>query len=291
MEPFFMHPELQYRLDRLDQMLGRSGKNRPLAAQELRRVLGLLYEQFARAGRGSKTLDESFHMLVRRAERARTIDETREVIRDARQFALAVSSFHQTRAMEQRLHQLEGRLQDTAQAAAADGAPIDDNVVTLESLQAKRVLFAIMPFADEFTDVWTGGIKRAASGTGLTPIRIDMITKTSEITDDIVKVIRMSEVVVVDVTRNNPNVMFEFGFALALKKAHVVISQSTEYLTFDIKNLRSLIYQNSWQGVELLHKDLQAYIRGANAGVSKRTKSHRRVKAKGKSAPAPAQKS
>ena len=63
------------------------------------------------------------------------------------------------------------------------------------------------------------------------------------------------------------------------------------YITEMLKNLRSLIYQNSWQGVELLHKDLQAYIRGANAGVSKRTKSHRRVKAKGKSAPAPAQKS
>jgi hypothetical protein len=188
--------------------------------------------------------------------------------------------------MERRLHELEGRLKTTAQTAAADGALLDNDVVTLESLESKRVLFAIMPFADEFADVWSGGIKRAASGTGLTPLRIDMITKTSEITDDIVKVIRMAEVVVVDVTRNNANVMFEFGFALALKKPYVVISQSTEYLTFDIKNFRSVIYQNSWQGIESLHKDLHSYIRGAN---SKSKKGNARKRRKTKKSPVSSQ--
>jgi hypothetical protein len=284
MEPYLLHPELHYRLDRLEQLLGRGGK-RPAATSEVRRVLSLLYEHFRRSGRGTKGLNESFHMLARRAERARSGDELRDVVRDARQFALAVSSFSQTQAMEERLHELEGRLQGSAQAAAADSVLLDDDdVVTLESLESKRVLFAIMPFADEFTDVWAGGVKRAASGTGLTPVRIDMITKTSEITDDIVRVIRMAEVVVVDVTRNNPNVMFEFGFALAIKKAHVVISQSTEYLTFDIKNLRSVIHQNSWQGIESLHKDLQSFIRGAGSTVSKGKKKRKSKTAKGSTA-------
>jgi hypothetical protein len=90
-----------------------------------------------------------------------------------------------------------------------------------------------------------------------------MITQSSEVTDDIVEVIKSSEIVVIDVSGNNPNVMFEFGFALAFKKKLVVISQSTDYLTFDIKNLRTLIYRNTWQGIENLHKDLQPFIKGA----------------------------
>jgi len=94
------------------------------------------------------------------------------------------------------------------------------------------------------------------------PVRIDMITKSSEVTDDIVSVIEMAEVVVVDVTRNNPNVMFEFGFALAKSKPHIVISQSTEFLTFDIKNVRTVIYRNCWKGIEDLHKELQKFIKG-----------------------------
>jgi hypothetical protein len=190
---------------------------------------------------------------------------------------LAMSSYEKTQAMEVRLHELEGQVQSAAAAAAEDGAPDDSDVVTTESLQKKKVLFAVMPFADEFTDVWLGGIKRAATGTGLTPIRIDMITKTSEVTDDIVKVIRMSEVVVVDVTGNNANVMFEFGFALALRKPHVVISQSTDYLTFDIKNLRTLIYRNTWQGLENLHRELQTYIRGAGPTKRKGATKKRKV--------------
>lgn len=290
MKPYVIHPELQYRLDRLERSVARGGRIRPIAVHEVRHVLRRLFEELSESGAVSRDLHESFSLLARRAETVRGSDELREVIRDARQFGLAVASYSQTRAMEQRLHELEGRLQDTAKVAAEDGHPLEDAVVTLDSLDAKRVLFAIMPFAEEFSDVWQGGIKRAASGTGLTPIRIDMITKTSEITDDIVKAIRLAEVVVVDVTRNNPNVMFEFGFALALKKPHVVISQSTEYLTFDIKNLRSLIYQNSWQGIESLHKDLQSYIRGAGSTARRPRKRHRSKEATG-GRPAPTSRS
>jgi len=86
--------------------------------------------------------------------------------------------------------------------------------------------------------------------------------------DDIVAAIELAEVIVVDVTGNNPNVMFEFGFALAKGKPHAVISQSTEFLTFDIKNLRTLIYKNSWQGIERLYKDLQGFIKSAVAKPS-----------------------
>lgn len=252
---------------------------------ELQHLLALAHhELFDRGGLGlhaDKRAHESFHMLMRRAHTAQSTEHIRELMRDTRQFLLTLSSAAQTSAMEARLHELEGQLKVIAEAAAEETGFAESEVVTLESLAEKKVLFAIMPFADGFADVWAGGIKRAAAGTSLTPIRIDMITKTSDITDDIVKVIRLADAVVVDVTGNNPNVMFEFGFALALRKPHVVISQSTDYLTFDIKNLRTLIYRNSWQGIETLHRELQAYIRGAKVPKPRKTKKRRARAASG----------
>ncbi|MDO9391374.1 MAG: hypothetical protein Q7U71_06335 [bacterium] len=207
-------------------------------------------------------MNDSLHLLRRRMDRARTPEEFRNLVRDFRQYLFAASSFTQAQEMEERLHELESQMKTVAEGAASDIPMTGEDVITLESLKKKKVLFTVMPFHEDFQDVWTGGIQRAATGTGLTSIRIDMINKSSEVTDDIVSAIRIAEIVVVDVTRNNPNVMFEFGFALALKKPHIVISQSTEYLTFDIKNVRTVIYQNTWRGIEDLHKELQKFIKG-----------------------------
>ena len=52
--------------------------------------------------------------------------------------------------------------------------------------QGKEHSVPIMPYSEEFHDVWKGGIKRAAASTGLEPIRIHMINQSSEVTDDIV---------------------------------------------------------------------------------------------------------
>jgi hypothetical protein len=48
-------------------------------------------------------------------------------------------------------------------------------------------------------------------------------------------------------------------------------------LTFDIKGLRTLIYRNSWRGIEELHKDLQKYIKGT---VPARKRSSKKPKIK-----------
>lgn len=258
-------PEFEMYLSRLEHLLSTSGRAKAPALKEGRMMLRHLLADLMHGSKMTRALGpemhESLYMLMRRAEKANTSDAVREVARDFRQYMMAATSFSRAKEMEDRLRELEGQMKSAAEGAAADGMGQDD-VVTLDSLRDKKVLFAIMPFHDDFRDVWAGGIKRAAAGTGVTPIRIDMITASTEITDDIVAAIELAEIVVVDVTQNNPNVMFEFGFALAKQKAHVVISQSTEFLTFDIKNVRTIIYKNSWQGIEGLHKDLQSFIKG-----------------------------
>ena|SRR5437763_819322 len=255
-------PEIEEYISRAERFLAQTGRAKASGLKQGRlMVRHALFDFRRRAYRISPEMQRSLYALMERAGNARTAEELRDVIRDFRQSAYAISSLSQARQLEGRLRELEDQIKVAAEDVAVDGLP-EDEVVTLDSLKSKRVLFAIMPFHQDFEDIWLGGVKRAAVGTGLTPIRIDMITASSAITDDIVAAIKMAEVVVVDVTGNNPNVMFEFGFALAKTKPHAVISQSTEFLTFDIKNVRTIIYKNSWQGIESLHKDLQTFIKG-----------------------------
>jgi len=273
MEDFFL-ADMERRLDYLERALDRPGRVK-FATREIERFLMHLHRRFAeRPGRSrlDPVMHRSLHNLMSRAHKTRSAEDARDLMRDIRQFQLALSSMNRTWDVESRLRELEEQAKAAPEVLNAPDADAEAEPVTVDSLKNKKLLFAIMPFAQEFSDIWIGGIKRAASGTGLTAVRIDMLTQSSEITDDIVKAIRMAEVVVIDVTGNNANVMFEFGFTLALNKKLVVISQSTEYLTFDIKNLRTLIYRNTWQGIENLHKDLQPFIKGALGKGSQKSK-------------------
>jgi hypothetical protein len=262
----FMDPEYDMMLNHLEQLLSRPGRAKAGAVQESKHMLMRMSEELVHGRMPMDHLGPDYrhqiHMLRRRLETAHTSDEMRDLLRDFRQYAFLASSAMDVSDMRERIHELEGQIKTISEPPSTAAADSDEKVVTLEKLKDKRVLFTIMPFHEDFHDVWVGGIQRAATGTGLTPVRIDMITKSSEVTDDIVSAIEMAEIVIVDVTRNNPNVMFEFGFALAKGKPQVVISQSTDFLIFDIRNVRTLIYRNSWNGIEDLHKELQKFIKG-----------------------------
>ena len=120
-----------------------------------------------------------------------------------------------------------------------------------------------MPLAAEFTDVWKGGIERAAQTEGFKPIRVDMINRSTNITDDIVASIDKCRLAIVDVTKNNPNVMFELGYAIAKEKKNIIISQSADFLPFDIRNIRTIVYSNTWSGIEELKGRIQEFLKEA----------------------------
>lgn len=141
-----------------------------------------------------------------------------------------------------------------------------------DAVSDANAVFVIMPFRQEFNDVWTGGIKRACEELGLNPIRVDMINRSTNITDDIVGSINSCHIAIADVTDNNPNVMFELGYAIAKSKPNIIISQSSDYLPFDIRHLRTIVYANSWSGIEDLKVKLMEFLKEApkNASSSKK---------------------
>lgn len=106
----------------------------------------------------------------------------------------------------------------------------------------------MMPFRKEFSSVHDG-IKQACLAAGFRCIRVDNIWEESTVIQDIFNLIFRANVVVVDFTSKNPNVMYETGIAHTLGKIVIPISQSMEDVPFDIAHHRVLKYLPNSEGV------------------------------------------
>jgi hypothetical protein len=105
--------------------------------------------------------------------------------------------------------------------------------------------FVIMPFSEPFDDVYDTikmAVTTSVAGETLTCCRLDEIRGAGRITDDLVSTIQHCDICVADLTGNNPNVLWEVGYAMALRKPTVFIAQNLENLPFDIKDMRVLKY-------------------------------------------------
>lgn len=96
------------------------------------------------------------------------------------------------------------------------------------STELQHDLVAIMmPFDTAFSRVHDA-IKQACTAAALRSKRVDDIWANSTIVQDIFEMIFVAEIVVVDFTGKNPNVMYETGIAHTLGKHVVPITQSIE---------------------------------------------------------------
>lgn len=125
-------------------------------------------------------------------------------------------------------------------------------------------VFVMMPFETSFDDVFSA-VKDSIDSVdeSMRVIRLDEVRSAGFITQDMVEQIRRSAVCLADVTGANPNVMWEVGFAAALGKPLIAINQQDSLLPFDIKDVRTLMYDRSSLSKTLrepLAKALQATL-------------------------------
>jgi AbiJ N-terminal domain 5 len=128
----------------------------------------------------------------------------------------------------------------------------------------------MMPFAREF-DTTYGAIKQASKACDLRCLRADDIWEDATIVQDVFSIIFRAQVVVVDFTGKNPNVMYETGIAHTLGKHVVPISRSLEDVPFDMRHHRVLNYFPNKEGITKLTSDLQAKLRQFRVGTSAET--------------------
>jgi hypothetical protein len=106
----------------------------------------------------------------------------------------------------------------------------------------KPFVFVLMPFADEFDDVYKLGIKPACENAGAYAERLDQQLFTESILDRIYNQISKADVLVSDMTGRNPNVFYETGYAHALGKKVILLTKSADDIPFDLKHYQHIIY-------------------------------------------------
>lgn len=91
-------------------------------------------------------------------------------------------------------------------------------------------------------------------------IRADEIDRSGSFIKDILESLLNSWVVIADLTGQNPNVFYELGVRHALSPRTILIAESIEDIPSDLREYRTIIYENSAKGAKLFQERLQAYL-------------------------------
>jgi len=122
--------------------------------------------------------------------------------------------------------------------------------------------FVVMPFTTELQYVYDV-IKSTVEAHGLTCCRADETLEGRPAVEDIKDQISGADLVIVDFTGRNSNVYYEAGLADAWNKKWIILAQSTEDMTFNVRHIKAIIYSNSLGADKKLKDDLRAALRQA----------------------------
>jgi hypothetical protein len=114
----------------------------------------------------------------------------------------------------------------------------------MDNTSPKTFVFILMPFSDEFDDVYQLGIKPACEKAGAYAERVDEQIFNETILQRIYNQIAKADVVIAEMTGRNPNVFYETGYAHALGKNVILLTQKAEDIPFDLKHFPHIVYGN-----------------------------------------------
>lgn len=123
-----------------------------------------------------------------------------------------------------------------------------------ETTAPKPFVFVLMPFDCAFDDIYRFGIKGAADAVGAYAERVDEQVFSEGILDRVFNQISKADVIVADMTGRNPNVFYEVGYAHALGKVVLLLTQNADDIPFDLKHRQHTVYAGS---IEALKGELQ----------------------------------
>jgi hypothetical protein len=131
-----------------------------------------------------------------------------------------------------------------------------------EATDVDKLVFAAMPFAPQYEDVFFIAMSYAAAQVGAVCDRVDRREFQGNVVDEIQSMIRRSIAVFVDLSEAKPNVLYETGYAHALKKPCIhICSTPLDKLPFDVLQWKTTKYnpgQIHKLGKELAHRLKQA---------------------------------
>lgn len=113
-----------------------------------------------------------------------------------------------------------------------------------EVTRIEKLVFAAMPFAPQYEDVFFVAMSYAAEQVGAVCDRVDRREFQGNVVEEVHRMIRKASAVIVDLSESKPNVLYEAGFAHALKKPCIhICSTSLEKIPFDVAQWKTTPYE------------------------------------------------
>lgn len=120
----------------------------------------------------------------------------------------------------------------------------------METTSPKFFCFVLMPFDKAFDDIYNYGIKESCKEVDAYCERVDEQMFEERMTDRIYNQIAKADLIIADMTGKNPNVFYEVGYAHALNKPTILLTQKSEDIPFDLKDYPHIIYNNSIKNIK-----------------------------------------
>ncbi len=117
-----------------------------------------------------------------------------------------------------------------------------NDMTDIPSFHPKPFVFVLMPFKPEFDDIYRYGIKEACEKAGTYAERVDEQIFQGSILDRIYNQIAKADIIIADMTGRNENVFYEAGYAHALGKPTILLTQHIDDIPFDLGSVD--IYRN-----------------------------------------------
>jgi hypothetical protein len=112
-----------------------------------------------------------------------------------------------------------------------------------ESTAPRPFVFVLMPFSEQFEDEYTLAIKPACDAAGAYAERVDEQMFREDILDRIRNQIMKADLIVSEMTGLRPNVLYETGYAHALNKHVLMLTQSSDEIPFDLKHYPFILHE------------------------------------------------
>jgi len=123
-----------------------------------------------------------------------------------------------------------------------------------------KLCFVLMPFEDKYRPVYDDHVRPTIESAGLKCQRADDVVGVKNITWDIWERINSARFLVADLTERNANVFYEVGLAHALSKDVILITQSMEFVPFDLRAVRCIEYEYTPRGTRRFEAKLRSTI-------------------------------
>jgi hypothetical protein len=130
----------------------------------------------------------------------------------------------------------------------------------------KPFVFVLMPFEERFADAYQLGIKAACQDAGAYCERVDEQIFVENILERVYNQIAKADIIVAEMTGRNPNVFYEAGYAHALNKRVILLTQNSDDIPFDLKHYPHVVYEGK---ITLLKIELEKRIRWCIANPTK----------------------